>query len=202
MASNSLCAHLLAYLHILHKSCYHSKKCISCSHTSSIQLLPAITAKRYSTTPNQRFLSTADDMENNKVSKGSSATNDNSPDTDSPTSEAYIHMPPKPMGTRPCSPSESDISVYALPPPAYHVSSDVLLATPLPTIIPAVIEMLPAQGISPAIASTAIIAPAPAVIASTPAAVQSSSLGTPAQPTPATTRKQSDVESTTYGCGR
>lgn len=141
-------------------------------------------------------------MENNKVSKGSSAANDNSPDADSPTSEVYIHMPPKPMGTRPCSPSESDISVYALPPPAYHVSSGVFPATPLPTITPAELEMLPAQGISPAIASTAIIAPAPAVIASTPAAVQSSSLSTPAQPTPATTRKQFDVEGTRYGCRR
>ena len=45
MASNSLWAHLLAYFFLLHKSCCRSKNCISCCHTSRIELLPASTAK-------------------------------------------------------------------------------------------------------------------------------------------------------------
>lgn len=141
-------------------------------------------------------------MENNKILEGSSIISDNNPDFDSVTSEICVHMPPEPMGTRPCSPSESDISVYALPPPAYHTSSNVLPAAPVPTITPVQTEMVPAQGISPATASTAIMAPSPAIITSTPAVVQSSSLGTPAPPAPATTRGQHpefDVESTMYG---
>ena len=141
-------------------------------------------------------------MENNKILGGSSTTNDKNPDVGFVTSEVYLHMPPEPMGTRPCSPSESDISVYALPPPAYQISSNTLPEAPVSTITPAEIEMLPAQRISPATASTAIMAPAPAVIASAPAAVQNLSLGTPAQPASATTQSQYadfDVESTTYG---
>ena len=141
-------------------------------------------------------------MENNKDSKGSSTTNDNNPGVYSLTPEVCLHMPSEPMGTRPCSPSESDISVYALPPPAYHIISNVLPAAPVPTITQKETEIHSAQVVSPATASTAIMAPAPAVITSTPAVVQSSSLGAPAQSTPVPTREQYghfDVESTTYG---
>lgn len=202
MASNSLWVHSLAYFFSLRKPSCLSKKCISCPHTSRIELLPTIIAKQHSTSRNQPFVSAANEMENNKVSEVSSTTNDNAPDLDSVPSEVRLHMPPKPMGTRPCSPSESDISVYALPPPANHIFSNALPAAPVPKITPKETEIHPAQVISPATASTAIMAPAPAVITSTPAVVQGSSLGAPAQPTPAPTRGRyghSDVESTTYG---
>lgn len=126
-------------------------------------------------------------MENIKTSEGSSTTKKNNTDINLSSSEITIDMPTRPMGTRPCSPSESDISAYALPPPAYHASLDVLPAVPAPTTTAVPTESAPAQNIVPVAAPAAISAPAPAVIASTPAAVQTSSLGTPAQPAPART---------------
>ena len=141
----------------------------------------------------------ATNMENKKISEGSSTTNENNPDIDSSKSELCIQMPPEPMGTRPCSPSESDISDYALPPPAYHASWNVLPEAPAPITTPAPTESVPVQSVSPAAASNTIMAPAQAAIASTPAAVQNSSQGTPTQPAPANTRgpqDEFDIEST------
>lgn len=138
-------------------------------------------------------------MGNTETSEHSSHINENNPDIEMATLDLYAHMPPKPMGTRPCSPSESDISAYALPPPAYHASLDVLPAMPAPTTTTAKpTESPPAQHLFPVAAPAGISAPAPAVIASTPAAVQTSSVGTVAQPAPAGTRGRMelfDVES-------
>lgn len=141
-------------------------------------------------------------MENTMISEGSNATNENSPDIEMATLDLYTHKPPKPMGTRPCSPSESDICVCVLPPPAYHASLDVLPAAPVPTATAGHTESVPAQDVLPAAAPAAISAPAPAVIASTPPAVQSSSMAIPAQPAPGGTRGQHvqfDIESGTPG---
>jgi hypothetical protein len=138
-------------------------------------------------------------MKNIKISEGSGTAKENHTDIGWLTSEVTVDMPTKPTGTRPCSPSESDISVYALPPPAYHASWIVLLAIPAPTTIAAPTESVSeAQSISPAPASAQLLALPPAVHATTPAVVQSLSLGTPAQPAPARTRGYvgvSDVES-------
>jgi len=119
-------------------------------------------------------------MENNKICGGSDTTKDNNAEIDFITSGARIDMQPEPMGTRPCSPSESDISTYALPPPAYHVSWNVLPAAPAPTETSVPVEMTSAQSIMPATSSVAIMVPTPAVIANTLAVVQNSTLGAPA----------------------
>jgi hypothetical protein len=178
------------------------KECISSSHSPKLELLPAFTAERKNTSsnpnPNPTSISMATNMENIRISEGTNHINENNPDIELATLDLYAHMPPKPMGTRPCSPSESDISAYALPPPAYHASLDVLPAVPAPTTTVEPIESAPARNILPIAAPAAIPAPAPAVIASTPAAVQISSLGTVAQPAPAETRGRMeliDVES-------
>jgi cytoskeletal protein RodZ len=197
LSSNSLRAHLLMYLHLFKLTFFHLKMYL---------LLPQFhlraTTITHSKTKTHKSKSnihlTANDMENNKISEGSSTTDDKKPGMDSPTSEICIQMPPEPMGTRPCSPSESDISDYALPPPAYHASWNVLPAAPAPATIPTPAESVPAQSVSPAAISNTIMAPAPPVTASTPAAVQSSSIATPAQPTSASTRgpqETFDVES-------
>lgn len=132
-------------------------------------------------------------MGNTETSEHSSHINENNPDIEMATLDLYAHMPPKPMGTRPCSPSESDISAYALPPPAYHASLDVLPAVPAPTTTVAPIESVPAPIFLPGAAPAAISAPASAVIASTPAVPQSASLGTPAQPAPARTQGRMEL---------
>ena len=119
-------------------------------------------------------------MENNKICDGSDTTKDNNAEIDLITSGACIDMLPEPKGTRPCSPSESDISTYALPPPAYHVSWNVLPAAPAPTETSVPVEMTSAQSIMPTISPVAIMVPAPAVIANTLAVVQNSTLGAPA----------------------
>ena len=176
MASNSLRTHLLAYVHLSHKTCSKSKNTSLIPKLPVKLLLPARTIKQRFPSPNtnQTPISMACNMENNKTCDGSSTTK--TLDVDFFTSEECIHMPPEPMGTRPCSPSESDISDYALPPPAYHASWNVLPAAPAPTETPADIEMTSAQGILPVVA---IMAPAPAVIVSTPAAVSYTHLTLP-----------------------
>ena len=142
-------------------------------------------------------------MKSDKICKSSSTTNDRNSNVDSATSGVHLHMPLAPTGTRPCSPSESDISAYFLPPPAYDAFSTALPATRSPKTTPSDTEMPPAQSDSPAAASSAIVVPAPAAIASTPAVVQSSSSDTTAQPVPARPQRQDDddfdVESMTHG---
>lgn len=203
MESNSLWAHLFLYLHLLHKVCYLSKSVSPFrifSESSYYQQSPQ--TKIYESKLLQTFISTANDMESDKICKSSSTTNDRNSDIDSATSEVYLHMPLAPTGTRPCSPSESDISAYFLPPPAYDAFSDALPATPSPKTTPADTEMPPAEGNSPAAAPSATVAPAPAVIASTPTVVQSSSSHTTAQPAPARPQGQDDdfdIESTMHG---
>ena len=141
-------------------------------------------------------------MKSDKICKSSSTTNDRNSNVDSATSGVHLHMPLAPTGTRPCSPSESDISAYFLPPPAHDAFSNALPATPSPKTTPSDTEMSPAQGNSPAAAPAAIVAPAPAVTASTPAVVQSSTSDTTAQRAPARPQGQDDdfdIESTTHG---
>jgi hypothetical protein len=204
MASNSLWAHLFVHLHLLHKVCClpeNASPVPTLLESSYYQQSPQ-KIKIYKSKLPETFLSRADDMESDKICKSSSTTNDRNSNVDSAPSEVYLHMPLAPTGTRPCSPSESDISAYLLPPPAYEAFSNALPATPSPKTTPANTEMPPAQGNSPVAAPAAIVAPAPAVIASTPAVVQSSSSDTTAQPAPARPQSQDDdfdVESTTHG---
>ena len=203
MASNSLWSHFLVYLHLLHKVCCLSRSTSPfpiLSESSYYKQSPQI--KIYKPRLLQTSISTANDMESDKICKSSSTTNDRNSDVDSAPSEVYLHMPLAPTGTRPCSPSESDISAYFLPPPAYDAFSNALPAIPSPKTTPADTEMLLAQSNSPAAAPAAILAPAPAVTASTAAVVQSSSSDTTAQRAPARPQGEDgdfDVESTTHG---
>ena len=179
----------------------------SFSHDPSIELLPASAAYQITPSQHQTSFPTPDSMESSEICEGSSTTNENNSGVDSVTSELRVYAPPKPMGTRPSSPSESDISAYCLPPPAHHAFSpddstservsgvlrsadsnsdrssmapNVLSMAPAPTTSLAPVGTIPAQSILPAAASTAIMTPAPVMISSTPVVVQSSSLGTPA----------------------
>ena len=164
-------------MHLPHKTLLSIKKLICCSHDPNIELLPASAVKQIAPSQHQISFPTTDSMESNEICESSSTTNENNSGVDSVTSGLHVHAPPKPMGTRPSSPSDSDISAYCLPPPAHHASSpdhstserassvlrsanlnsdrsgrapNVLSAAPAPTTRLAPIGTIPAQSILPA----------------------------------------------------